>query len=140
MGTYIHNLVTFGWLNILIHNLVMYCSCELYFDAWKLIICDCAQCSFFREERWWQNKLSPDISGKEVVDTFCDMWVAIDIYDLHVVDCIYNNGGSEVIPYWWHMPVIILSIILRFLNIVLLVLFYKIFFLRVLTYQKLYPS
>jgi hypothetical protein len=78
----------------------MYCSCELYFDAWKLIICDCAQCSFFREERWWQNKLSPDISGKEVVDTFCDMWVAIDIYDLHVVDCIYNNGGSEVIPDW----------------------------------------
>ena len=60
-----------------------------------VIVCNAV---FLGKRNSRQNKLSHDISGKEVVDTFCDMWVAIDIYDLHVVDCIYNNGGSEVIP------------------------------------------
>jgi hypothetical protein len=73
----------------------MYCSCELYFDVWKFIIYDCAHCSFFRKERWWQIKLSQDVYVKGVEDTFCNTQVAIDIYDLHVVECICNNGGSE---------------------------------------------
>jgi len=52
---------------------------------------------------------------KGVEDTFCNTQVTIDIYDLHVVECICNNGGSEGIrDSRTHMPIITLSIILDF--------------------------